>query len=356
MGIRGVALWLLASAVAGGILVVPGFGQDSPAPQHDLLESLVQRNEVAWQKIQSLTSIQYTVERQWLDRRSQRPFRGIGQFKRKGKCLWATYRFQASTGPLRMVREVQGPTGPLRMFEPDTSLGQTKMTEWRIVVNDQYVADWLGQDNPFAYRWDHNSVDTMSEKTRQHVKMTLPPDIVSDCFGDDRRRFPEAVGTAADRRRYEAVEVAGDDGRRRYQIRRFYPPNAEKPDVVWLIDPQKGFLATEKIFNAGGEVPIYQRKMHVEEVVPGLWYPLRFEETRFAEPNQPGEPPTVKTWSRVTLKDVRINEPIPDDQFGIEALGLQRDEPDITILRITVKGETIRYVYRDGKLAPEERK
>jgi hypothetical protein len=347
-------VWLLNVAVLGGLLVTPYRGQAASTSQDDLLRVLVEENEAAWQRIESLTSIQYTVEREWLDRRSQNPFHGIGRVKQRGKCLWSAYRFQIRTGPLRVVQEAETPTGTMHLLEPDTSVGQTEMTERRIVVNDQYVAEWLGPDNPLAYRWDHNSVDTMSEKTRQHVKMALPPDIVPNCFGEDRRRFLEAVKTAGDRRRYEAVEVAEEDGRRRYQIRRFYPPDALKSDVVWVIDPEKGFLATEKIFNGAREVPIYHRRMQVEEVMPGVWYPLGFEEARFAEPNQPGEPPKVEKWSRIALKDVRINEPIPDEQFDIKALGLQKNNPDITVLRATVHGQTIPYVYRDGKLVPRE--
>jgi hypothetical protein len=70
-------------------------------------------------------------------------------------------------------------------------------------------------------------------------------------------------------------------------------------------------------------------------------------------PNQPGEPPRVATWSKIALKDVRVNEPLPDEQFEIEALGL-RNVTDITVMRITVDGRTIPYVYREGTLASKE--
>ena len=148
--------------------------------------------------------------------------------------------------------------------------------------------------------------------------------------------------------------MAGENGRRLYQIQRFYPPDAENPDLVWVIDPQKGYLATECVFSAGGEVIVYRRKMRVEQIAPGLWYPLGFEEERFAEPNQPGEPPKVKSWSKVALTDVRVNDPIPDEQFEIEALGLFKGQPDITVLRTTVDGRDIPYVYREENLVPRD--
>ena len=119
--------WFWGFMVLNALPVAVGLGQDSSAPPGDLLKFLVEKNERGWQTIQSLTSIQYTVEREWLDRRSRRPFRSVGRLKQRGKCLWSTYRFQARTGPLRVVREVQGVGGPLQMLEPDTSLGQTKI-------------------------------------------------------------------------------------------------------------------------------------------------------------------------------------------------------------------------------------
>ena len=228
------------------------------------------------------------------------------------------------------------------------------MAERRVVVNDQYMAEWPAQGNPLAYRWDHNSVDTMSEKMRRHLKMSLPPDFLQSCFGDDRQRFSGALQTGSSRGRYEAVELLGEDDRALYQIRRFYPVDSQKPDMVWVIDPQKGFLATELVFIAGREVPVFRRKMHVKQVAQRIWYPLGFEEVRFTEPNQPGESPNVETWSTITLTDVRVNEPIPDEQFDIEALRLQKDRPDITVLRTTVDGREISHVYHEGKLVPRD--
>jgi len=68
--------------------------------------------EAAWQKIQSLASIPCTVERQRLDRQSQQPFHAVAQIKKKGSCLWSTYRVQVHTGPLRVVKEKGKKGGP----------------------------------------------------------------------------------------------------------------------------------------------------------------------------------------------------------------------------------------------------
>jgi hypothetical protein len=120
-----------------------------------------------------------------------------------------------------------------------------------------------------------------------------------------------------------------------------------------VIDPQKGFLATESVFYAGRETPFRRQTMRVEEVAPGVWYPVGYEETEYTEPKPPAEPPAVTSWTKATLKDIKINEPIPARQFDIEALGLQTDKPDITVLRTTVEGRTIPHVYREGKLVPQ---
>ena len=110
MGARKPGAWLLNVAVLGGLLMIPCPAQGASAAKEELLQFLVERNEAAWQEIQSLTSIQYRLDREWLDRRSQRPFHATAQVKKTGHCLWCMYRVETHTGPLQVVeeRQVQG--------------------------------------------------------------------------------------------------------------------------------------------------------------------------------------------------------------------------------------------------------
>ena len=119
-------------------------------------------------------------------------------------------------------------------------------------------------------------------------------------------------------------------------------------EIVWTLDPQRGFLATETLFSPGGRLAIH-RVLRVEEIAPGLWYPVACEETLYQEGV---DPPMVRNWVKSEIKDIKIDEPIPDEQFEIEAMGLLKDQPDVTVLRTTVEGRTMPCVYRDGRLVP----
>lgn len=327
------------------------------ASQDDLLGSLIEKNEAAWQKIQSLQSIQYTLEREWLDRRSQKPLQGTAQIKKKGDSLWCVNRSTIRTGPLQVVaqRDIRlgNTTRPMRVYEPNTVGGQTRQSEQRVVVNDGYVAFWPEVGNPLAYRWDHNSVDTMDSQPRNMVRTAVGRDFLSACFGTEGARFREATRMNVDRVRYEAVRVKAADGRDIYQIRRHYPKDSPTADLIWVIDPDKGYLAVESTFYASGETPRRCQTMRVEEVAPGLWYPVACEEVRYAAPGETAEAPAVTGWTKITVKDLKLNEPIPDEQFEIDALRLKEDKPDIIVGWRTLDGVTTSYVYRDGKLVPQ---
>lgn len=341
-----------ASLVLAAMAMFACLGGSVAASQDDLLQSLIAKNEAAWQRIQALRSIQYTLQREWLDRRSQKPFRGTVQIKRQGNCLWCVDRSTIHTGPLRVVAERPTPAGPMRRYEPNVAGGQTEQAERRLVVNDRYVAEWAA-GNPFASRWDHNSVEAMHPRHRDRVERAQH-NFMSACFGTDGYRLPEAVRMYPDRVRYEAVPVKGADGRTLYQILRFYPKESPTADLIWVIDPGKGHLAVERTFYAASETPIRQKTMRVEEVAPGLWYPVACEETEYGASGQTAEAPSVEGWTKVVVKDLKLNEPIPKEQFEIEALRLADDKPDIIVNWTTLDGQTRPYVYRDGQLVPHE--
>ncbi len=221
-------------------------------------------------------------------------------------------------------------------------------------MNARYLAEWSGPGDGSAYCQDHNSVAEMSPWWQTVLKMSLPPDFQYVCFGLDRQRFPEALQAVSTHGRYEAAEVSGEDGRPLYEIRRFDPSHDRHPDGVWTINPRKGFLAMQYIFNAMEEGPVSRWTMRVEQIAPEVWYPVACEETRYTEPNQPGDPPRVEIWSKIALKEIRVNEPLPDEQFEIEALGLAQEGSRVTVTRITADRRMTAWVYREGKLVPRE--
>jgi hypothetical protein len=317
--LRNQFFWVMLLAHIG---VCPG----ATAPQGDLLTFLINQNEAAWQKIHSLQTIQYTHETQWLANGQQEPFQGVAQIKKKGDWYWSTYR--------RTIL--------------DRPTGHMQNNEFRNVMNDKYMAEWPMLGNPLAYQWDHASIDSMSRKQRTHFRLTSPYDFLPACFGSASYRFREDMARGGDGVKFEAVEVKGEDGRLLYQITRSHPQTSATPDLMWVIDPQKGFLAVESTFYPSGRL-LMRQTMGVEEIAPGLWYPVGYEETRYKEGIAP---PVVESWVKSRIKDIKINEPLPDEQFAFDALGLKRDKPDIRVLRTGLDGVTTEYVYRGGQLVP----
>jgi hypothetical protein len=324
-----------------------------PAVQDELLQSLVARNEAAWQKIQSLASLQYTLEREQLYPPWPQAFHAVARVKKRGDCLWSVYRFETPAGPWRVV---QGEIGDMGAWvEPDVSAGQkAAMNERRVVVNARYLAEWSGPGDGSAYCQDHNSVAEMSPWWQTVLPNLLPPDFQYVCFGLKRQRFPEILRAVSTESRYEAAEVSGEDGRRIYEIRRFDPSDDPSPDMVWTIDPQKGFLPTQYIFQAVGEIPVSRQTIRVEQIAPEVWYPVACEETQPAGGKRLGDPPRGEIRIKTTLKEIRVNESIPDEQFEIDALGLAQEGADVIVTRITVDRRMTNWVYREGKLVPKE--
>jgi hypothetical protein len=281
-----------ACFVSAPLVVLVCLGGLTPAAQDDLLHSLIKKNEAAGKKIQALQSIQYTLERDWLARGQQQPFHGVAQVKKKGNCSWVTYR---RTGI-------------------NFTAGEIQEIERRAVINDKYAAEWPAVGNPLAYRWDHESVDAMGPETKTHLAMTGAEDFLCICFGHESTRFSEALKIYVDRIRYEAVERKGEDGRFLYDIQCFNPKDLATPNLVWTIDPQKGFLATEVVLYES-EKPQIHDTMRVEEIAPGVWCPVGHEETRYAKTKEGEKTPSVESWCKVRIKDLKINEPIPDEQF-----------------------------------------
>lgn len=356
--------WSMCFVLAPFVVLVC-LGGLAAAAQDNLLQSLIEKNEATWQKIQSLHSIQYTIEREWPNPQSQQPFHGVGQVKKRGNCYWSTYRhtIPMPTGPSQVVavkeKKVGDFTATTFTVRSDTSAGLTQEIEFRLVVNDRYWAEWTKTETGnalgrFAQQQDYSSVDGMSAKMKQMVRMRMPPEFLRHCFGGDRERFRESMARGAEAVKFEAVEWKGEDGRLLYQIKRSHPQTGPTPDLVWVLDPQKGFLATESTFSPGGRL-LVRRTMRAEEIAPGIWYPVGYEETRYAEAKDSADAPVVESWVKSKIRDIKINEPLPDEQFDLEALGLKKDKPDIKVMRTALNGRVTPYVYRDGKLVPRDK-
>ena len=76
-----------------------------------------------------------------------------------------------------------------------------------------------------------------------------------------------------------------------------------KPNMIWILDPQKGFLATEIIaYHKNGDIWI-NHSLQLREVAEGIWFPVECNEKRYGEPTQPNGTHTLTSWRKAKLKD-----------------------------------------------------
>jgi hypothetical protein len=317
-------------SLLGVLLVLIYLGCAEGAGQQDLLSFLLAQNQAAREKMQTFS---YRIELEGMEAMDDGPhgYTAVGDVKRKGDYQWSTYRRSGLNAGAPAVRES------------------------RVVVNDKYVACWPMAGNPIAYQDDHSSLDTMSEKMKARVAVNTPPCFLPSCFGETVRPFSESITVHPEDTHWDAVETHDPEGRTVYHIRRFMPTmaDASQPDMIWVIDPQKGFLATETIsYKPDGKVWIH-RTMGVEEAAPGVWFPVQYEEQHYGVTRDPQAAHALSASLKAVLRDVRVNEPMSDEQFEISALGLQQDRPDIIVLRTGLDGERTPYVYQEEGLIPK---
>jgi len=298
-----------------------------------LLDFLVAQNEAAQEKIESYS---YTLEDKWLGS-SGMVFEGTAQVKQQGDNFWTKY---TRTGL-------------------NETAGEMQEREIRIVVNDKYAAVLPMMGNPIAYQRDYTSFESMDARTKSLLKGTTPFDCLSYAFGaGSRRSFREAMKVYPDKIKWDAIKTQDINEKTLYQIQRFMPPEAEGGDYwlekIWNLDPQKGFVVSESTtYHPDGNV-WFQRSMQIEEVSEGAWFPVAYREDRYPKTASDSEKNKKARWKEITLKDMKVNQEFPKEQFEIDALNLKEDQPDIIVLRTGLDGKKVPYIYHNGKLLPQE--
>jgi hypothetical protein len=227
--------------------------------------------------------------------------------------------------------------------------GAVAQRESRVVVNARYAAYWPMKGSPLAYKTDHASVAQMDDRTRSHVELNAPPEILPYCFGDSARSFRESMNLNGADVKWDAVEAKRDDGQPVYHVRRFMPTmdDPTKPDAIWIVDPRKGHLATDMISYKRDGKPWIEHRMDVSEVAPGVWFPVGYEEKHHGG-RDAGAPDAVILSEKVTLKNIVVNEEYADAQFELGALRLREDMPDVRVLVKPLDGRTVSHVFQQG--------
>ena len=144
-------------------------------------------------------------------------------------------------------------------FENDAEIPQKNWLQkqsGRIVLNNRYLGYWPSIGNAYAYRVDHNSIVTMTRDNQERALIHSPPDyqLLNICYqGFEQATFEEQMKLFPDKIRWEAVKKDINI----YEIYRFLPymHDKSKPDAIWTIDGNKGFLVSERIsFTKDGNI------------------------------------------------------------------------------------------------------
>ncbi|HUU16985.1 MAG TPA: TlpA disulfide reductase family protein [Sedimentisphaerales bacterium] len=291
---------------------------------NELLHCLIKKNSEARKKVSSSSYlVEFHSERE--TKNGKRIDHGHGLVKWKGNCRWSTFENNAQIPQKAWQQKQSG----------------------RIVLNDRYLAYWPSIGNPYAYRVDHNSIGMMTKQSQAHATFHSPPDyqLLNICYqGFEQTSFVEEMKLHPDQIRWEAVRK--NDGNIR-EIKRFSPymHDKSKPDAIWTIDGDKGFLVTERIsFTRDGNISEHI-KMEIKEILPKIWFPTALSKKRFDHKNNLKE--IVDANQIVTLREIQLNIAIPEEQFEMEALGLPND---ITIFWSDQNDESVAWVYEGVKL------
>lgn len=301
----------------------------APPTGKELLTFVAEQNKAAREKIQTYSYLADITWQSGQDKASH-VYSGTAEVKRRGDYLWCIYRRQ--------------------MLNKGEAQLQTK--ESRTVINDKYSATWDLVGSRHAMQNDHASVSAITSSVKTRLELMTPFDLLKRCFGDSDTPFPEAV-IQNPQVKYDAVEAKDKAGNIVYQIRRFVPTMTDpsKPDVVWTLDPQKGFVTTEMTaYKENGETWVHEL-MQVEEAAKGVWFPVAYSEERTIS-RDPGN--STSSWRKVKLSKVQVNVEFPPDQFEVGALKLNKDLPDVILLRTGLDGHVTPYVYMGDTLVPQK--
>jgi hypothetical protein len=316
---------LIAGFVVVFVLVQAGYCQD------DLLNFLIEQNEAAREKIKTA---EYTVK--WTAdlevKEGLRHNEGTGEVKMKGDWRLSTQECDASIA----------------------ATGWSQKRTPRMVINDKYLAYWPELGNGYIYQNDHQSVKGLSDDSKLYSELHSTPDVYSFnvAFGGEMdTTFREMMKLHPGEIEWTAEEAKQSNGKTVYLIKRYSPfmNDRSKPDGVWTIDPEKGFLVTEAVFYSKAGNVWVTRRTEPKEIGSGIWIPVTYQEKRYGQPTdrQATEEPDRST--AIELEDITVNQGISDDLFVVESILPEEYRESTTLVRKGLDGNLEAYVYRTGK-------
>ena len=326
---------IIATVLFGGAI---GQGQSlgatfEPAPSNDdkLLDFLMLRNEAAMGRISTLTA-----QMDWTIDMPGHPTSTSGNIN-SAKLAWRGDSFWAE-----MKTKVEFKDG-----QPPQQL------MYRSVRNSRFTAFWPNVPQLYAYQYDNPAPGVQDIDAAKFKKLSEPPDVFLWGFGNGSETLRIARNQHQDINRWEVERTSGSGRAELFIVKMFTPAVkvANQPMVVMTIDPSQGYLITRVLaYKDNGQLGS-ETNISVGQVGPDhVWFPLSYSEVDYLRSTN-GEK-AVLSREEYRLSDVRINEPIPDSQFELSALGMPKT--GVRIIRKDATGDSKVFDFVDGALIPRD--
>ncbi|MBI4559369.1 MAG: hypothetical protein HY706_17420 [Candidatus Hydrogenedentes bacterium] len=235
--------------------------------------------------------------------------------------------------------------------EKDTITGPNPRTverQARLVVNDQYIAEWDAR-NPVVRLIDYDRQTGMPVLTRRSYRTIFPRDVLSYGFGDGELTLQGIYDHLSKEQEMNlSVEKgAAQDEKDVYRVK-IYDKSSEQPFEELTVDTGKGALITRAVMFSGSKIT-QEMKVLAKEAAPSVWFPVVWEEVIYTKSKETGDL-VERTRSRCEIKDLEVNQEIPDEQFTWKGLDLR---PETQIIRVDRSGAERIMVVVNGELVPE---
>lgn len=313
------------------LALIPPQGAHS---QDELLSFLIEQNEAAKEKVRTA---EYQVNWTRRDKTEEglRHGKGLGEVKIKGDWRLSTQENNVSI--------------------PAT--GFTQKQTPRMVINDKYLAYWPEFGSGYIYQDKHQSLKKLSEDAKLRRSLHTTPDITSFSFafgGETDTTFREMIKLHPGDIKWTAEETKQSNGSTVYLIKRFSPfmNDSSKPDCVWTLDPQKGFLVTEAVhYSKAGNIWV-TRRTGPKEIGNGIWIPVTYQEQKYGKPTDSQSSQEPSSSTTVQLESIALNHEISDNYFVLASILPEEYRQSTTLFRKGLKGRVKPYVYRNGGYIP----
>ncbi len=198
----------------------------------------------------------------------------------------------------------------------------------KFVVNPEYFAHFDGKDGTHAYRYDHESLDSMTARGKLQVQLHQKIDPAARVFGNGSSYLTDMVdrhlkGGA----RWDAVEQANDQGGMSYVLRLFRGANAspestQSPLAEFTIDPAIGFgIRRCTLYNDDGSVG-FDTRVEWEAGSDGEYAPKSMVSLRYSGWPRGGADNALIARDEMHFRTFKPLSSVSEEQFTLAALGI----------------------------------